>query len=143
MPVAPYTTESVPGSSPPPSIASSLGMPVETRALIRRILHRVGGAALRLKLALVEMPQLGERGRLPGRFVVTHAGDAGEAQGQLRGIGRALLDLVVLDLDDDLGPHAHGVAVVLGGQLPQPLGHLHELDRKSTRLNSSHVAISY
>src|SRR5690625_7007607 len=29
------------------------------------------------------------------------------------------------------------------GQSPHPLSHLAALDRKSTRLNSSHVAISY
>src|SRR5262245_58092887 len=32
IPVAPYTTVSVPGKSPPPSIVSKRGKPVETRA---------------------------------------------------------------------------------------------------------------
>src|SRR5215510_5358388 len=127
MPVAPYTTESVPGSSPPPSIASSLGMPVETRALIRWILHRVGGTSLGAELQLVEMSELVEGGRLPRGLVVAHTGDPREPQRKPRGIGRAPLDLVVLDLDDDLRPDAHRVAVVRGGQLPQPPGHLHEL----------------
>src|SRR2546430_13377704 len=54
-------------------------------------------------------------------------------------------DLVVRDLDDDLGSHADGIAVVRRRQRPQTGGHRGELsiDRKSTRLNSSHSQISY
>src|SRR5436309_3309479 len=73
------------------------------------------------------MPELAERGRLPRRLVVAHAGDPREAQRVARGVRRALLDFVVLDLDDDRGPHAHGVAVVGGRELPESLGHLDEL----------------
>ena len=42
-------------------------------------------------------------------------------------IGRALLDLVIGDFDDDLGPHAHRVPVVGDREGAQPLGHLREL----------------
>ena len=34
MPVAPYTTIRVPGSNPPPSISSSLELPVDTRVVM-------------------------------------------------------------------------------------------------------------
>src|SRR5262245_14910816 len=36
MPVAPYTTVSVPGRSPPPSIRSSRSSPIDTRSLMAR-----------------------------------------------------------------------------------------------------------
>src|SRR5204863_8400705 len=87
----------------------------------------VTGAPLRLELALVQMSQLLERRRLPGLFVVAHARDARKAQRESRAVRGTALDLVVLDLDDDFGPHAHGVAVVGRRQLGQAFGHLDEL----------------
>src|SRR3989304_2315785 len=43
MPVAPYTTASVPGSSPPPSISSSFPIAVETREVTSAIVRAPGG----------------------------------------------------------------------------------------------------
>ena len=80
-----------------------------------------------LELAGIEAAQLSQGGGLGRPLVVADARDAGEAQGEARRVGRALLDLVVRDLHHDLGPHAHGVPVVADGQPAQPLRHLAEL----------------
>ena len=80
-----------------------------------------------MKLRLVETAKLGERGGLPRPLVVTHARDAGEAKREARRIRRALLDLVVFDLDDDLGSDLHRVAVVGHRERSQAFRHLHEL----------------
>src|SRR4029450_11751756 len=79
------------------------------------------------ELTLVERAQLIERGGLLRCLVLADPRNAREAEGEAGRIGRTTLDLVVLDLDDDLGPHAHGVAVVLHRQRPQSLGHRGEL----------------
>src|SRR5262249_30437218 len=85
------------------------------------------GAPLRLELPLLEKPQAVERDRLSRGLGVANVRDPRKSQREPRGIGGTLLDLVVLDLDDDLGPHPHRIAVVVGGELPEPLGHLAEL----------------
>src|SRR5437763_1361066 len=79
------------------------------------------------ELALVECPELGERRRLGRALVVADLRDAGEAEREPRAIRRTLLDLVVRDLDDDLGPDAHGVAVIRRRDLPETRGHVGEL----------------
>src|SRR5262249_19115317 len=90
----------------------------------RAILH---DASLRPELCFVEIAQLGERRGLARGLVVADAAGAGEAEGQPRRIGRTLLDLVVFDLDHDLGRHPYGVAVVVEGERLQSLGHRTEL----------------
>ena len=57
--------------------------------------------------------QLGQRGDLRPSLIVANSGDAREAQGEPRTILRAPLYFIVGHFDDDLGPDAHGVAVVL------------------------------
>src|SRR5919197_2724422 len=131
MPVAPYTTASVPASRPPPSMSSSFIDPVLTRgpsAMAPECTLPFGGcSALRLELSLVEPLEFGQSGGLTGRLVVPDAGHAGEAEGEAGAVRRALLDLVVLDLDDHLGPHPHRVAIIAHGQMPEPFGHGREL----------------
>src|SRR5213593_4617417 len=97
MPVAPYTTVSVPGSRPPPSIASSFGSPVETRAVM-------GGDST----LPVPWSRTGAR-RVP------------------RAIRRALLDLIVRDLNNDLEPDAHNIAIIHHRDLPKTQNHNGEL----------------
>src|SRR3989442_5387167 len=80
-----------------------------------------------MKLRVVERAELRERRRLAGPLVVAHPRDAGEAEREPGRVRRALLDLVVLDLDDDLGAHTHGVAVVADGEGFETPGHLGEL----------------
>src|SRR5580765_3247023 len=96
-------------------------MRTPTRAALLR------GASLGRELPLVVAAELVKAGRLPGRLVTANAADAREPQGESRRIRRALLDLIVGDLDDDLGPDADRVAVVGDRERPQPLGHLREL----------------
>src|SRR5262245_8534096 len=80
-------------------------------------------AALHGELCFVERAEFAERGGLSRRLVVSDPGNARKAQREAGGIGRALLDLVVLDLDHHLGADAHRVAVVFRGEPPEPLGH--------------------
>src|ERR1041384_5125132 len=104
MPVAPYTTVSVPARRSPPSIASSAGIPVDTRVLMKRdctlALH-AAGASFGGELPFVERPQLVEGGGLSRALVVSDARDAREAQREARPVRGAALDLVVLDLHHD------------------------------------------
>src|SRR5262245_55057145 len=128
-------------------MASSLAIPVEVRSVTSAYLTgtsprprsgllelalglEVAGLlelALGLELARVQGAQLAQGRGLARPLVVADARDAGEAQGQTRRVGRAPLDLVVGHLHHDLGADAHGVPVVAGGQAPQPLRHLAEL----------------
>src|SRR6185503_2894760 len=85
-------------------------------------LWRLPGPALGGELPLVQRAKLLQRGRLARALVLADARDAGKAQRHPRAVGRAALDLVVLDLDDDLGPHPHRVAVVAQGEGAQALG---------------------
>src|SRR5439155_21534562 len=89
-----------------------------------RILHC---PSLGRELALVECPELGERRRLSRALVVADPRDAGEAEREPRAIRRALLDLIVRDLDDHPGPDAHGIAVVRRRDPLKTRGHVGEL----------------
>src|SRR2546425_5050769 len=119
---------------------SSLARPVVTRVVMgvnstlssgspqrTRLVGGAGEPSFGGELLFVERAQLGQRRRLAGGFVVAVPLDAREAEGKPGGIGRALLDLVVLHLDHDLRSDTHGVAVVAQGERPQALGHSREL----------------
>src|SRR5204862_8031582 len=76
---------------------------------------------------------------VPGLFA------AGEAAGGMHGSnrlgGNSLSDLLVFGRR--AGLHAALYAKNLGGRLNVDAGQVEAIDRKSTRLNSSHVEISY
>ena len=59
----------------------------------------------------MQRPHRLDRVGLVGALVGAIALDAREAQREAAGILRALLQVVERDLDDELGPHVHGVAV--------------------------------
>src|SRR3990172_4334309 len=91
MPVAPYTTASVPGSSPPPSISSRFPLAVETRGgtiKSKGVEQRGGGLAAEIGVegAVIGAPLVHQRDCQHARLALLGAGVDDQVLHRLAGL---------------------------------------------------------